>query len=103
MLDSFQIFTKGGLILFQWSLMDAPKGSPVDELVKQCLLEERAGETERARDAYDVVSWLWISKISFFSLKRMCGFSNAELFSEDVARLHGNASPSGRSIEPLPQ
>jgi len=46
MLDSFQIFTKGGLILFQWSLMDAPKGSPVDELVKQCLLEERAGETE---------------------------------------------------------
>ena len=46
MLDSFQIFTKGGLILFQWSLMDVPKGSPVDELVKQCLLEERAGETE---------------------------------------------------------
>ena len=46
MLDSFQIFTKGGLILFQWSLMDAPKGSPVDELVKQCLLEERAGESE---------------------------------------------------------
>ena len=46
MLDSFQIFTKGGLILFQWSLMEAPKGSPVDELVKQCLLEERAGETE---------------------------------------------------------
>ena len=46
MLDAFQIFTKGGLILFQWSLMDAPKGSPVDELVKQCLLEERAGETE---------------------------------------------------------
>ena len=26
--------------------MDVPKGSPVDELVKQCLLEERAGETE---------------------------------------------------------
>ena len=46
MLDSFQIFTKGGLNLFQWSLMDVPKGSPVDELVKQCLLEERAGETE---------------------------------------------------------
>jgi len=28
-------------------------------------VRERAGETERARDAYDVVSWLWISEISF--------------------------------------
>ena len=51
MLDSFQIFTKGGLILFQWALMDVPKGGPVDELIKQCLLEDRAGETEFTHNA----------------------------------------------------
>ena len=44
MLDAFQVFTKGGLILFSWTLMgDVPKGAPVDALVKTHLLEERGG------------------------------------------------------------
>ena len=47
MLDAFQVFTKGGLILFHWQLADdALKSSPVEALVKTCLLEERGGETE---------------------------------------------------------
>ena len=44
MLDAFQVFTKGGLILFSWTLMgDVPKGAPVEALVKTHLLEERGG------------------------------------------------------------
>ena len=31
--------------------MDVPKGGPVDELIKQCLLEDRAGETEFTHNA----------------------------------------------------
>jgi|TARA_B110000967_G_scaffold206430_2_gene253128 signal recognition particle receptor subunit alpha len=51
MLDSFQIFTKGGLVLFQWSLMGTPTGSPIDELVKNCLLQERGGAAEFTHSA----------------------------------------------------
>lgn len=44
MLDAVQIFTKGGMILFSWTLgLATLKGNPVDELIRTCLLEERSG------------------------------------------------------------
>ena len=43
MLDYFCIFSKGGAILWTWQLA-ALRGSPVDVLIRSCLLEERAGE-----------------------------------------------------------
>ena len=44
MLDAVQIFTKGGLVLFSWSLgMTTLKGNPVDALIRTQLLEERGG------------------------------------------------------------
>ena len=44
MLDAVQIFTKGGMILFSWTLgLATLKGNPVDELIRACLLEERSG------------------------------------------------------------
>lgn len=43
MLDAFYIFTKGGLILFSFSLA-ALKGNPVEALIRTCLLEERTAD-----------------------------------------------------------
>ena len=44
MLDAVQIFTKGGMLLFSWSLgLATLKGNPVDALIRTCLLEERSG------------------------------------------------------------
>lgn len=47
MLDAFFIFTKGGIVLWSFSLA-ALKGNPVDSLIRSCLLEERAGESSYA-------------------------------------------------------
>jgi signal recognition particle receptor subunit alpha len=50
MLEAVQIFTKGGLILFSWSLgLAAVKGNPVDALIRTCLLEERSGTSRPAQ------------------------------------------------------
>eukprot|EP00899_Mesostigma_viride_P005291 jgi/Mesvir1/14763/Mv05404-RA.1 len=44
MLDHFAIFTRGGMIL--WSISYAElKGSPIEALIRACLIEERSGET----------------------------------------------------------
>ena len=44
MLDYFCIFTKSGALL--WALsMTAVKGNPVNALIKECLLEERAADS----------------------------------------------------------
>ena len=44
MLDAVTIFTKGGLVLFSWSIgQTALKGNPVDALIRTQLLEERGG------------------------------------------------------------
>lgn len=43
MLDQFCIFSKGGAILWTWQLT-ALRGSPVEALIRTCLLEERSGE-----------------------------------------------------------
>ena len=51
MLEAINIFTKGGMILFSWSLSFASlKGNPVEALIRTCLLEERSGE--EADDAH---------------------------------------------------
>ena len=43
MLDYFCIFSKGGALLWTWQLT-ALRGSPVEVLIRTCLLEERSGE-----------------------------------------------------------
>ena len=43
MLDYFCIFSKGGALLWTWQLT-ALRGSPVEALIRTCLLEERSGE-----------------------------------------------------------
>ncbi|VAI11247.1 unnamed protein product [Triticum turgidum subsp. durum] len=56
MLEELLIFTRGGLIL--WSSCRALggaallKGSPIDALIRSCLLEERSGDAGFAKDAY---------------------------------------------------
>lgn len=47
MLDAFYIFTKGGIVLWSFSLA-ALKGNPVDALIRSCLLEERTGDSSYA-------------------------------------------------------
>ncbi|XP_042432477.1 signal recognition particle receptor subunit alpha-like [Zingiber officinale] len=42
MLEELLIFTRGGLIL--WELGKALKGSPIDALIRSCLLEERSAD-----------------------------------------------------------
>ena len=48
MLDYVCIFTKGGTLLWALSFVGALKGEPVNALVRACLLEERAGQSEYA-------------------------------------------------------
>ncbi|RWW83961.1 hypothetical protein BHE74_00007480 [Ensete ventricosum] len=42
MLEQLLIFTRGGLIL--WELGNALKGSPIDALIRSCILEERSAD-----------------------------------------------------------
>nr|XP_010910254.1 signal recognition particle receptor subunit alpha homolog [Elaeis guineensis]XP_010910255.1 signal recognition particle receptor subunit alpha homolog [Elaeis guineensis] len=52
MLEQLLIFTRGGLILWTYrELGNALKGSPVDALIRSCLLEERSAETSFSYDA----------------------------------------------------
>ncbi|BBN16302.1 signal recognition particle receptor subunit alpha [Marchantia polymorpha subsp. ruderalis] len=46
MLEQLLIFTRGGLVLWTCQeLGNALKGSPIDALIRSCLLEERAGDS----------------------------------------------------------
>ncbi|CAL9751907.1 unnamed protein product [Musa acuminata subsp. burmannicoides] len=49
MLEQLLIFTRGGLIL--WELGNALKGSPIDALIRSCLLEERSADAAFHFDA----------------------------------------------------
>ncbi|XP_058069129.1 uncharacterized protein LOC131218545 [Magnolia sinica] len=52
MLEQLLIFTRGGLILWTCkALGNALKGSPIDTLIRSCLLEERSGNTSYNYDA----------------------------------------------------
>uniref|UniRef100_A0A2P2LTL7 Uncharacterized protein MANES_14G144400 n=1 Tax=Rhizophora mucronata TaxID=61149 RepID=A0A2P2LTL7_RHIMU len=52
MLDQLLIFTRGGLILWTCKeLGNALKGSPIDTLIRSCLLEERSGAASYNYDA----------------------------------------------------
>ncbi|CAN6912110.1 hypothetical protein Bca4012_086939 [Brassica carinata] len=53
MLEQLLIFTRGGLILWTCKeLGKALKGSPIDTLIRSCLLEERSGEVSFNYEAY---------------------------------------------------
>ncbi|THU65995.1 hypothetical protein C4D60_Mb05t09540 [Musa balbisiana] len=49
MLEQLLIFTRGGLIL--WELGNALKGSPIDAVIRSCLLEERSADAAFHFDA----------------------------------------------------
>ncbi|XP_054780959.1 uncharacterized protein LOC129288425 [Prosopis cineraria] len=52
MLEQLLIFTRGGLILWTYKeLGNALKGSPIDTLIRSCLLEERSGAASYNYDA----------------------------------------------------
>ena len=52
MLEQLLIFTRGGLILWTCKeLGNALKGSPIDTLIRSCLLEERSGAASFNYDA----------------------------------------------------
>ncbi|EOA16228.1 hypothetical protein CARUB_v10004371mg [Capsella rubella] len=53
MLEQLLIFTRGGLILWTCKeLGNALKGSPIDTLIRSCLLEERSGDVSFNHEAY---------------------------------------------------
>ncbi|KAF8053362.1 hypothetical protein N665_1424s0003 [Sinapis alba] len=53
MLEQLLIFTRGGLILWTCKeISNALKGSPIDTLIRSCLLEERSGEVSFNYGAY---------------------------------------------------
>ncbi|KAJ4913588.1 signal recognition particle receptor alpha subunit family protein [Raphanus sativus] len=53
MLEQLLIFTRGGLILWTCKeLGNALKGSPIDTLIRSCLLEERSGEVSFNYESY---------------------------------------------------
>ncbi|KAK9101847.1 hypothetical protein Sjap_019101 [Stephania japonica] len=55
MLEQLLIFTRGGLILWTCKeLGKALRGSPIDALIRSCLLEERSGDTSYNYDASGV-------------------------------------------------
>ncbi|ONK71511.1 uncharacterized protein A4U43_C04F9400 [Asparagus officinalis] len=51
MLEQLLILSRGGLILWYKQLSNALKGSPIETLIKSCLLEERSAETSFNYDA----------------------------------------------------
>lgn len=60
MLDLFTIVTKGGFVLFQKTF--APiNGSPVQDLIKNVLIEERAGTDSYSKDNY-ALKWTFANE-----------------------------------------
>lgn len=60
MLDLFTIVTKGGFVLFQKTF--APiNGSPVQDLIKNVLIEERAGTDSYSKDIY-ALKWTFANE-----------------------------------------
>jgi signal recognition particle receptor subunit alpha len=61
MLDLFTILTKGGFVL--WQKAFAPiSGSPVQELIKNVLIEERSGTTEYIQNNY-ALKWTFANEV----------------------------------------
>lgn len=64
MIDAFYIFTKGGLLLWSSQFVKV-KGSPLDRLIKEVLLEERVGETSANLDSYSL-KWKLLNELDIF-------------------------------------
>ncbi|KAI8886067.1 P-loop containing nucleoside triphosphate hydrolase protein [Backusella circina FSU 941] len=61
MLDLFTILTKGGFVLWQKNFATL-SGSPVDELIKNVLIEERAGTDSYFKDNY-ALKWTFANEV----------------------------------------
>ncbi|KAH0935876.1 hypothetical protein HID58_012993 [Brassica napus] len=63
MLEQLLIFTRGGLILWTCKeIGNALKGSPIDTLIRSCLLEERSGEVSFNYGAY-TLKWTFHNEL----------------------------------------
>lgn len=63
MLEQLLIFTRGGLILWTCKeLGDALKGSPIDTLIRSCLLEERSGAASYNYESY-TLKWTFHNEL----------------------------------------
>lgn len=64
MLEQLLIFTRGGLVL--WSscraLGNALKGSPIDALIRSCLLEERSADSSFSHESY-TLKWAFHNEL----------------------------------------
>jgi signal recognition particle receptor subunit alpha len=60
MLDLFTIITKGGFVLFQKTFTPI-NGSPVQDLIKNVLIEERAGTDSYSKDNY-ALKWTFANE-----------------------------------------
>lgn len=56
MIDAFRIFSKSGLLLWRFDFIKQKK-DPTDELIKDVLLQERAGQVTAKIDSYEL-KWL---------------------------------------------
>merc|ERR1719511_124205 len=64
MIDAFYIFTKGGLLLWSTQLVKV-RGSPLDRLIREVLLEERVGETSATLDSCNL-KWKLLNEMDLF-------------------------------------
>ncbi len=61
MLDFFTILTKGGIVLWSKSFTRITS-SPVDALIRDVLIEERAGESSYTKDSYSL-KWTFANEL----------------------------------------
>merc|ERR1712176_1180007 len=106
------IFTKGGLLL--WSVQFVKvKGNPLDSLIKNVLLEEKAGETFASLDSLDVkynLKWKILNEMDLLFvvvyqgilqityLEELLSMSSEE-FLEKYSQAFGNGLPKIKRVD----
>lgn len=68
MLDLFTILTKGGIVL--WDRAFTPiSGNPVNALIRDVLIEERAGTSSYTKDSY-AFKWTFANELDLVFVVR---------------------------------
>ena len=68
MLDQFAILSKGGFVLWQKTFIPV-MGSPIDTLIKDVLIEERAGTNIFYKDSY-ALKWTFANEVDLVFVVR---------------------------------
>ena len=86
MLDLFSIFTRGGIVL--WDRAFAPiSGNPINALVKDVLIEERAGISSYTKDSY-AFKWVFANELDLvFVVRTRISFSKSVNLSDSPRSL----------------